>query len=84
VQHDTAPADRDVSTGIRGEGKLEAFDEVASEFADELEAGAELAVERGPAYFGIVPDGMQPIREQPVRCYRLQELPWTRLQRTVG
>ena len=63
MQHDTALADRDVCIAIRGERKFKAFEEVASELADKLEAGAELAVERGPAYLHIVPDGVQPVRK---------------------
>src|SRR3954465_14429812 len=52
--------------GIRREREFKAFDKVGSELADKLEAGAELAVERRPAYLYITSDSMQPVRKPDV------------------
>src|SRR4051812_6540535 len=49
--------------GISREREFKAFDKVGSELADKLEAGAELAIERRPAYLYITSDSMQTVRK---------------------
>src|SRR5919206_1176466 len=51
---------------IGRDSEFEAFDKVTSELTDQLEPGAELAIEGGPAHFDIPPDGMQSVREPDV------------------